>query len=185
MFFSRRLAPCYRSKPPSLPVLLLCHMALRYIDKKDTCMHSIDLPRVARKNSKTYNHCCITCYPASAVFPMMASARAKNLATAQDVAKVMRAELVKGLVHEKFMVIDEEKVCDHYAPFICSLLDLTPRPTAKLLEQGAALAFQATQAVAKAFGKRIASCVAYCRLESFRRGKGCCEEAEDFGNGPC
>jgi hypothetical protein len=91
--------------------------------------------------------------------------RVKNVACVKDVAKVMRAELSKGLEHSRFMVADESVIADHYCEFVCSLLDQTPRPNAKVLQAAAVEAFQVEEGEAKAFAGRICSCISFCRTK--------------------
>lgn len=94
---------------------------------------------------------------------MQKNSRARNSASAGDVAKLIRGELVKGLEQDKYMLIDVDAVCDHYTAFLCSVLRITPRPTAKLIEEAAQIAFKCPLPEAQAFGARMNQCVVYCR----------------------
>jgi hypothetical protein len=94
--------------------------------------------------------------------------RAKNLADAAAVSKVLRAEL-QGLELEKYMVQDDEALVCNYKEFLCLLLQQTPRPNASLIQEAAMLAFKAVDVgAAKVFGQRIARAVQFCRSKKKR-----------------
>ena len=100
--------------------------------------------------------------------------RVANTADARAIGKICRAELVKGLETDKFMQVDMDKLCSHYADFLCAVLEATPRPTAKLLQDAAKEAFSsATKSEAQKFGQQLASAVQYCRgkIKGTRNGK--------------
>jgi hypothetical protein len=92
-------------------------------------------------------------------------ARIKNIACVKDIAKVMRAELTKGLEHSRFLVADESVIADHYCDFVCSLLEQTPRPIVKGLQAAAVEAFQSDEGEAKAFASSICHCISFCRIK--------------------
>ena len=98
--------------------------------------------------------------------------RTKNVACPNDVAKVARAELVKGIDAEIFSSVDSSKICDEYGDFICALLDKTPRPIASVISKGVMIGISCTKAEAELFGKQIAAAVSSCRTKkrSFTSG---------------
>ena len=93
----------------------------------------------------------------------MAKQRVRNEAAPEEVAKVCRAELVNGLEKNKYMSTDSAIIAENYLAFILALLDLTLRPTAKLLAQAVKLAFKPEQGEAENFGYAIHGCVKFAR----------------------
>ena len=95
----------------------------------------------------------------------MSKIRSKSAACPNDVAKIARAELVKGIDAEIFSSVDISKVCDEYGDFICALLDKTPRPLASVISKGVMKGVSCTKAEADLFGRQIAAAVSYCRIK--------------------
>ena len=93
--------------------------------------------------------------------------RAKNTATAADMARVLRGG-VASLDDEKYLTIDLDKIVKIYEPVIMDLLRLTPRPTAGVLKLGSALAFSEknTDAECHAFGEKLYNAIVMCRDKS-------------------
>ena len=82
--------------------------------------------------------------------------RAKNIASAKDVAKVLRGVGLERLPDEKdYMVADLSKIVDKYEDFLLDVCRLTPRPTTPLLQEGCSLVFK---------GVSQADCKAFCQL---------------------
>jgi hypothetical protein len=93
--------------------------------------------------------------------------RAKNTATAADVARVLRGG-VASLEDEKYLTTDLDKIVEIYEPVIMDLLRLTPRPTAGVLKLGSASAFSEknTDAECYAFGEKLYNAIVMCREKS-------------------
>ena len=109
------------------------------------------------------------------LYAKMSKERTKNVACPNDVAKVARAELVKGIDAEIYSSIDHSIICDEYCDFICALLDKTPRPLAGVVSKGVLLGVSCSKAEAELFGKQIAAAVSNCRIKkrSFASGAKC------------
>ena len=81
--------------------------------------------------------------------------RAKNIASAKDVAKVLRGVGLEQLPDEKdYMVADLSKIVEKYEDFLLDVCRLTPRPTTPLLQEGCSLVFK---------GVSKADCKAFCQ----------------------
>ena len=91
--------------------------------------------------------------------------RVKNCATAEQVSKVFRANGLTVIKTE--CLLDFEELCEHYEEFLCDLLRLTPRPTAKLIETVAMQSSnKITKDAANLFGQRVASAISHIRQKS-------------------
>ena len=84
--------------------------------------------------------------------------RPKNSATSAEVAKALRANATR-LDPDKYALADLDKVVEHFEYMLVDVLYLTPRPTAKLLEQAALAAFDVEPMVAQLFGQRLSAAV--------------------------
>lgn len=90
--------------------------------------------------------------------------RARNVATAQQVARVLRGAL-EELRPEMANSTDGPTLCENNQAVLLDLLRLTPRPTASVVREGAKLAFSVDAAVAHLYGERIAYAISYCRTK--------------------
>ena len=89
--------------------------------------------------------------------------RAKNTVGAKEIMAVLR-ETHKLLSPKSYMSTDMDIVVSEHAEFLVKLLELTPRPTAKLLESAAKLAFdRITDIECASFGRQLYAAVMYCR----------------------
>ena len=69
--------------------------------------------------------------------------RAKNTASAKDIAKVLRGASLNVLPDpSSYMLADIEKVISNFEDFLADLCEVTPRPTVPLLQSGFALVFK-------------------------------------------
>ena len=87
--------------------------------------------------------------------------RIKNIAGKGDVQKLLRANQVSA--HDFYYAQVEHalgEVVAHYEHFLPDLVDLTPRPTAKLLAEAWVLHAQID---GTAFGSRLSAAIQYCR----------------------
>ena len=88
--------------------------------------------------------------------------RVKNCVTAEQVSKVFRANGLTVIRTE--CLLDFEELLEHYEEFLCDLLRLTPRPTAKLIETAAMQSSnKITKDAANLFGQRVASAISHVR----------------------
>jgi hypothetical protein len=92
------------------------------------------------------------------------STRVKNSASAGDVAKVLRGSMAT-LRDEKFASADMNFIIEQNCETLVDLLKLTSRPTAKLVADGARLAFNCELSSGKLFGERMAAAVSHCRTK--------------------
>jgi hypothetical protein len=92
------------------------------------------------------------------------SIRVKNSASAGDVAKVLRGSMAT-LRDEKFASADMNFIIEQNCETLVDLLKLTSRPTAKLVADGARLAFNCELSSGKLFGERMAAAVSHCRTK--------------------
>ena len=70
----------------------------------------------------------------------MSAARARNTASADEIRKLLKAEL-DGLDATKFMTTNMDKLVADYVVFMVALIKLTLRPSKKMLEAAAKAAF--------------------------------------------
>ena len=92
------------------------------------------------------------------------STRVKNTASAGDVAKVLRGSMA-SLRDDKFASGDMNFIIEQNSETLVDLLKLTSRPTAKLVADGARLAFNCELSSGKLFGERMAAAVSHCRTK--------------------
>ena len=92
------------------------------------------------------------------------SSRVKNTASAADVAKVLRGSMA-SLRDDKFASADMNFIIEQNSETLVDLLKLTQRPTAKLVADGARLAFNCEASSGKLFGERMAAAVSHCRTK--------------------
>jgi hypothetical protein len=92
------------------------------------------------------------------------STRVKNSASAGDVAKVLRGSMAT-LRDEKFASADMNFIIEQNCETLVDLLKLTSRPTAKLVADGARLAFNCDLSSGRLFGERMAAAVSHCRTK--------------------
>jgi hypothetical protein len=97
--------------------------------------------------------------------------RVKNTATAGDVAKVLRANMV-SLRDDKFASADINFVIQEHCETLVDLLKLTDRPTARLVADGARLAFNCEVTTGKMFGERMAAAISFCRTKKSQMTSG-------------
>ena len=76
--------------------------------------------------------------------------------------KVLRAN-ANGLHLDKANQSDLDEVADYFMPLILDLLDKTPRPTTKLLQEAAMLVWHSATADAKMWAQRIVATIGHCR----------------------
>ena len=98
---------------------------------------------------------------------MATMSRVKNTATAHDISKVIRANMT-SIDCRRISNPCLDEVSESYEEFLCELVRLTTRPNAKVVAQGATLAFGGSDQEAAFFGQRIHAAVTYCRT----KGKG-------------
>lgn len=93
------------------------------------------------------------------------SGRIRNCASIEQVGKVFRANGMTTLKTD--CLLDFEELCENYEEFICDLLRLTPRPTAKLIEKAALESSnKITKDSANLFGQRVASAISHIRQKA-------------------
>ena len=95
--------------------------------------------------------------------------RAKNTASAKDIAKVLRGASLSVLPDPStYMLAYIEKVISTYEDLLADLCAVTVRPTAPLLQSGFALVFKGvSKRDRRAFAEQVVKAVAECRA----RGK--------------
>ena len=88
--------------------------------------------------------------------------RAKNTASAKDIAKVLRGASLSVLPDpSSYMLADIEKVISTYEDFLADLCAVTARPTAPLLQSGFALVFKGvSKSDCRAFAEQVVKAVA-------------------------
>ena len=91
--------------------------------------------------------------------------RAKNTASAKDIAKVLRGASLSVLPDpSSYMLADIEKVISAYEDFLADLCAVTARPTVPLLQSGFALVFKGvSKSDCRAFAEQVVKAVAECR----------------------
>ena len=91
--------------------------------------------------------------------------RAKNTASAKDIAKVLRGASLSVLPDpSSYMFADIEKVISTYEDFLADLCAVTARPTVPLLQSGFALVFKGvSKSDCRAFAEQVVKAVAECR----------------------
>ena len=96
---------------------------------------------------------------------MAAMERAKNTASAKDIAKVLRGASLNVLPDpSSYMLADIEKVISNFEDFLADLCEVTPRPTVPLLQSGFALVFKGvSKSDCRAFAEQVAKAVGECR----------------------
>ena len=87
--------------------------------------------------------------------------RARNSASADDVAKVLRGSMAH--LDDSTLVGDSEQLVEKHVEVMANLLKITQRPTQRVLAQGARLAFKVEEGLAKRFGERLAWAFSYIR----------------------
>ena len=96
---------------------------------------------------------------------MAAMERAKNTASAKDIAKVLRGASLNVLPDpSSYMLADIEKVISNFEDFLADLCEVTPRPTVPLLQSGFALVFKGvSKSDCRAFAEQVVKAVGECR----------------------
>ena len=91
--------------------------------------------------------------------------RAKNTASAKDIAKVLRGASLSVLPDpSSYMFADIEKVISTYEDFLADLCAVTARPTVPLLQSGFTLVFKGvSKSDCRAFAEQVVKAVAECR----------------------
>lgn len=92
-----------------------------------------------------------------------AQPRAKNTATAEEVAAVLRGSMPQGLEQAKYLQVDLDQVVEDYQEVMVLLLRITQRPVATVIQAAASLAFQAAPQEAAAFAQRLCAAFAHCQ----------------------
>lgn len=103
----------------------------------------------------------------------MSAARARNTASADEIRKLLKAEL-DGLDATKFMTTNMDKLVADYVVFMVALIKLTLRPSKKMLEAAAKAAFsKSTEQECERFASAICRGIQYCRkkVASMTSGK--------------
>ena len=98
--------------------------------------------------------------------------RAKNLASLEDVAKIIRCNL-QGLDNAKLAIVDMDCLVAAFSSFLLDLAIKTPRISDKVLQKAAMLALSGvTSSECLLFGQRMAAAMQYCRhkMKSFTSG---------------
>ena len=72
--------------------------------------------------------------------------RAKNEAQPRDVCKLLRAHVV-CLDSSKFCIPDLDAIASNFQDFLSDLCEISARPTGKLLQEAARLAFEGADLV--------------------------------------
>ena len=98
--------------------------------------------------------------------------RAKCEVEPRDLVKILRGNINK-LDPGDFLITDTEQIVINYSAFLCDLFSLTRRPTTKLLEDAASLAFERQRSEARSFAQALVNGIALCRnkVKSFTTGK--------------
>ena len=93
--------------------------------------------------------------------------RAKNTATAQDVARLLRADGTT-LVSSKFLHADIEVVVSHYEHFMVQYLKFTPRPVESQLKAAALEVYGETADAGEItlFAQRLQAAFSYCKQKA-------------------
>ena len=83
--------------------------------------------------------------------------RAKNTASAKDIAKVLRGASLNVLPDpSSYMLADIEKVISNFEDFLADLCEVTPRPTVPFLQSGFALVFKGvSKSDCRAFAEQV------------------------------
>ena len=114
-----------------------------------------------------HGFCCVNLQP----FPakplcLLSMARAKNEASAKEVAKTLRGCMPSGLSRSKLTEVDIEQFIDHHKEVLVDLLKVTMRPTKKVLQKAAAMAWDVCSAAeAEMFASRLVAAFSYCRAK--------------------
>ena len=91
--------------------------------------------------------------------------RAKNIASLEDVAKIIRCNL-QGLDNSKLSIVDMDCLVASFGRFLLALADKTPRISEKVLQKAAMFALSGvTSSECLLFGQRMAAAMHYCRHE--------------------
>jgi hypothetical protein len=96
----------------------------------------------------------------------MKDTRAKNVASVEDIAKVIRGSKLVQKDMEGAYDSNLDVVVERFEAFIIDLVRCTPRPTSKLISAAAAGAFDVELAETVMFGERIHAAVHFCRGKS-------------------
>jgi hypothetical protein len=96
----------------------------------------------------------------------MKDTRAKNVASIEDIAKVIRGSKLVQKDMEGAYESNLDVVVERFEAFIIDLVRCTPRPTSKLISAAAAGAFDVELAETVMFGERINAAVQFCRGKS-------------------
>ena len=92
--------------------------------------------------------------------------RCRNEAEPADVQRALRSHH-KRLITAEYMESNLDLVTSNYKEFILELFDLTPRPTEKLLQKSAAMAYDhLTKGEADAWSRSIFSAIKHCRQKA-------------------
>jgi len=98
--------------------------------------------------------------------------RAKNTATVQDVARLLRAEGTT-LETSKFLHADIEVVVSNYERFMVQYLKFTPRPVESVLKAAAADVYEtADPGEVLLFAQRLQAAFAYCKQKAGQMSSG-------------
>ena len=96
----------------------------------------------------------------------MKDTRAKNVASVEDIAKVIFGSKLVQKDMEGAYESNLDVVVERFEAFIIDLVRCTPRPTSKLISAAAAGAFDVELAETVMFGERINAAVQFCRGKS-------------------
>ena len=88
---------------------------------------------------------------------MATMSRVKNTATAHDISKVIRANMT-SIDCRRMSNPNLDEVAESYEEFLCELVRLTTRSNAKVVAQGATLAFGGSDQEAAFFWSEGARC---------------------------
>ena len=91
-------------------------------------------------------------------------ARVKNSATVSVLAKAQRGS-IRAFDESTFSHSSIQIVLDRNQEVIVNLLNVSPRPTAKLLKDAAKEAFRVEDGAAQMLAERITSAISWCRSE--------------------
>ena len=96
---------------------------------------------------------------------MSQAGRVKNVATPQEIAKVIRGALRSRPNAELLCNPDLSKVVEHFLEVLVDVLKVKPRPTVTVLKQAALEGWDVELGLAQLFAARIAAAASYCRVK--------------------
>lgn len=92
--------------------------------------------------------------------------RVRNVATADDLRKVLLGSMPGGPDLAQAAVADLEEVAEKFEGLLCDILKCTPRPTARALREAAQKAWSMDHGSADLLAGRLISAISFCRTKS-------------------